>query len=86
LETLAKYNFRIVYQKGTKNAKADALSKCLDFISKEDKTKTLLKEGRDSLKYSSKVVVIYKVIEDPTIKQQIQNVYKGDAKAQMAKA
>jgi hypothetical protein len=85
-ETLAKYNFRIAYQKGTKNARADALSRRLDFISKEDKTKTLLREGSDSLEYSSKVVAIYKVIKDLTTKQQIRNVYKRDARVQIARA
>jgi Integrase zinc binding domain len=84
-ETLAKYNFRIAYKKGTKNAKADALSRRLDFIGKEDRTETLLKEGEDSLEYSSEIATIYKVIKDPTTKQRIWNVYKGDAKAQMAK-
>jgi hypothetical protein len=55
-------------------------------MSKEDRTKTLFKEGSDSLEYSSKVAAIYKVIEDLTTKQRIQNVYKRDAKAQIAKA
>jgi hypothetical protein len=31
-------------------------------------------------------VAIYKVIKDPTTKQQIQNVYKGDVKVQIARA
>jgi hypothetical protein len=85
-KTLTKYNFRIAYKKGTKNARADALSRRLDFISKKDKTETLLKEGEDSLEYNSKVAVVYKVIKDPTIEQRIRNVYKGDAKVKMAKA
>jgi hypothetical protein len=81
---LAKYNFRIAYRKGAKNARADALSKRLDFISKEDKTKTLLKEGEDGLEYSSEVAVVYEVIEDLAIEQRIRKVYKGDAKARIA--
>jgi hypothetical protein len=68
LETLAKYNFRIAYGKRTENARADALSRRLDFIRKEEKTKTLLKEGDDRLEYSNKIAVVYKVIEDLTIK------------------
>jgi Integrase zinc binding domain len=81
-----KYNFRIAYRKGTENAKADALSKRSDFIGKEDKQEILLKEGKDRLEYSSKVAVVYKVIKDLATKQQIRNVYKGDAKAKIAKA
>jgi hypothetical protein len=54
-------------------------------MNKEDKTKTLLKEGSDSLEYSSKVAAIYKVIKDLTTKQRIQNIYKGDAKVQIAR-
>ena len=84
METLAKYNFRIAYKKGTENARADALSRRLDFISKTDRREALLKEGENSLEYSSKIAIVYKVVEDPLIKQQIKNAYKGDAKAQRA--
>jgi hypothetical protein len=62
------------------------LSRRSNFISKEDQKKKLFKEVRDSLKYSSKVVVVYKIIKDCATKQQIQEVYKRDAKAKMAKA
>jgi hypothetical protein len=62
------------------------LSKRLDFIGKEDKTETLLKERKDSLKYNNEVAVIYKVIKDLTTKQRIRNIYERDAKAKMAKA
>jgi hypothetical protein len=61
------------------------LSKRLDFISKEDKTKTLLKKGEDGLEYSSKIAAVYKVIKDLAIKQRIRKAYKGDAKAKIAK-
>ena len=69
LKTLAKYNFRIAYKKGTENAKADALSRRSDFIGKTDKRKALLKERENSLEYSSKIAMVYKVVEDPLIKQ-----------------
>jgi hypothetical protein len=62
------------------------LSKKSDFISKEDKQKILFKEGEERLKYSNKVVVVYKVIKDLATKQQIRNAYKGDARAKIAKA
>jgi hypothetical protein len=55
-------------------------------MKKEDKTETLLKEGSDSLEYSSKVVAIYKVIKDLITKQRIQNVYKGNARVRIARA
>ena len=84
MKTLAKYNFRIAYKKGKENARADALSRRLDFISKTDKRKALLKEGKNSLEYSSEIAMVYKVVEDPLIKQRIKNVYKGDTRAQCA--
>jgi hypothetical protein len=61
------------------------LSKQLDFIGKEDKTETLFREGRDSLEYNREVVVIYKVIKDLATKKQIQEAYKGNARAYIAK-
>jgi hypothetical protein len=85
-KTFTKYNFRIAYKKEIKNAKANALSKRLDFISKEDKTKTLLKKGEDRLKYSKEVAVVYKVIEDLVAKQRIRNAYDKDVKVKIAKA
>jgi hypothetical protein len=84
-KTLAKYNFRIAYRKGTKNAKADALSRQLDFISKEDKTKTLFKKGKEGLEYSSEVAVVYKVIKDLAVEQRIHRAYKRDARVRIAK-
>jgi hypothetical protein len=48
---LAKYNFRITYRKGSKNARADALSQRTDYIGKTVKKETLLKEGDDYLEY-----------------------------------
>jgi Integrase zinc binding domain len=80
-----RHKFRIVYKERTKNTKADALSKRSNFISKKDKKETLLRLRKDSLKYSSKVAVVYKVIKDLAIKQQIQNIYKGDTKAKITK-
>jgi hypothetical protein len=61
------------------------LSKRSDFIRKEDKKEKLFKSRKDKLEYSSKVAVVYKVVKDLIIKQRIQNVYKGDAKARIAK-
>jgi hypothetical protein len=60
------------------------LSRQLDFIRKKDKTKTLLKEGKDSLKYSKEVAIVYEIVEDLAIKQKIKEVYKGDVKACIA--
>ena len=37
-ETLQEYNFKIVYRKGSQNGKADALSRCPEFIAKEGGT------------------------------------------------
>jgi hypothetical protein len=83
---LAKYNFKITYRKGTKNAKADAFSKRTDFIKKKDKTKTLLKERKKGLKYSNKVATIYEILKNLIIEQRIQDAYKGDTRAKIAKS
>jgi hypothetical protein len=83
-ETLARYNFQIAYRKGTENARADALSRRSDFISKTNKKKTLLKERENGLEYSSKIATVFEVVEDPTIKQRIKSAYKKDAKARRA--
>ena len=85
-ETLARYNFRIAYRKGTENARADALSRRSDFIGKVDRKETLLKEGENSLEYSGKIATVFEVIEDPTIEQRIKNAYTRDAGAQRALA
>ena len=53
-------------------------------MGKTERRKVLFKEGENSLDYSSKIAIVYKVVEDPLIKQQIKNVYKGDARAQRA--
>jgi hypothetical protein len=78
---LAKYNFRITYRKGTENAKANALSKRSDFISKTNRKEALLKEGDLRLKYSSKIAIVFKVVKDLTIKEQIKEAYYKDTSA-----
>ena len=55
-----------------------------DFISKTDKKEALLKEGENSLKYSSKIATVYKVIKDPAIEQQIKDTYLRDTRARKA--
>jgi hypothetical protein len=37
-ESLQEYNFKIVYRKGTENGKADALSRCPEFTTREGGT------------------------------------------------
>ena len=47
-ESLASYDFRITYREGSKNAKADALSRRPDYIEGElIKTPTMLRENAD---------------------------------------
>jgi RNase H-like domain found in reverse transcriptase/Reverse transcriptase (RNA-dependent DNA polymerase)/Integrase zinc binding domain/Chromo (CHRromatin Organisation MOdifier) domain/Retrotransposon gag protein len=84
-ETLAKYNFKITYRKGTENARADALSRRSDFMGKTDRKETLLKEGDGGLEYSGEIATIFEVVEDPTIEQRIKDAYPGDAGARRAK-
>jgi hypothetical protein len=57
-----------VYYKGTKNVKANALSKQADFIKKTKHKEVLFKKRANSLKYSSKIVIVLKVIKDIAIK------------------
>jgi hypothetical protein len=75
---LAKYNFKITYKKGTENAKADALSKRSNFISKTNRKETLFRKGDSSLEYNSKIATVFEVIKDLTIKQQIKDAYLRD--------
>jgi hypothetical protein len=84
-ETLAKYNFKITYRKGTENARADALSRRSDFMGKTDRKEILFKERDDSLEYSSKIAIVFEVVKDPTIKQRIKDAYLRDTGAQHAK-
>jgi hypothetical protein len=83
-ETLAKYNFRISYRKGTENARADALSRRTDFMGKTERKEALLKEGTDGLEYSGEIAMVYAVVEDPTIEQRIKDAYPGDSGARRA--
>ena len=53
VETLASYNFKITYQKGLENAKADALSRRANYM--EDKaieSNAILRETPDGLVYN----------------------------------
>jgi hypothetical protein len=54
------------------------LSRRSNFIRKTNQKETLLKEGDNSLKYSSKIITIFEVVKDLTIKQQIKNAYLRD--------
>jgi hypothetical protein len=83
-ETLARYNFRIAYRKGTENVKADALSRQADFMRKTEHKEALLKEGANSLEYSNKIAMVLEVIKDTAIEQQIREAYKEDIGAQRA--
>jgi hypothetical protein len=53
-------------------------------MGKVDKKEILLKEREKGLEYSSEIAIVFKVIKDPTIKQQIKAVYEGDTRAQHA--
>ena len=50
------------------NAKADALSRRSDFISKTKQREALFKKGDNSFKYNKEIVIAYKVIKNLTIK------------------
>jgi hypothetical protein len=52
-ETLATYNFRISYVKGTENARADALSRKPEYLNnKKHESRAILKQEEDSLVFN----------------------------------
>jgi hypothetical protein len=59
LEELLLYNFKIVYQKGSENSKANTLSQQTDYPGyKVEKEKAIFKQKEDSLVYNYKLATI----------------------------
>ena len=81
---MAKYNFRITYRRGSKNARADALSRRTDYIGKTVRKETLFREGDDYLEYQGEIAATLTVIEDDTIERKIKEAYPRDARATKA--
>ena len=65
-ETLASYNFIISYVKGTKNARADALSRKPEYhTNKTHESRAILREDGDSLVFNKpQLALIVKLVGD----------------------
>src|SRR5579871_4577319 len=81
-ETLGQYNFKIMYQKGSENARADALSRRIDY--QEDGPAPgyqILREEPDGYTYANpQVAAVYRVEPEPD--QAIVEAYKKDKMAE----
>jgi hypothetical protein len=77
-ETLGQYNFKITYQKGSDNARADALSRRPDY-QKDGPTSgyQILKAEKDGLTYANpQIAAVYRLADEPD--QVILEAYKND--------
>ena len=82
-ETLASYNFRISYVKGSENARADALSRKPEYLSnKTHESRAILKEENDSLVFNrQQIAATSTLVGDPWTKK-IKQQYSDDQLAQ----
>jgi hypothetical protein len=79
MEELSIYNFAILYRKGSKNAKADALSRREDYISKTVKRpKAILRQGKNGLKYNYEILATILVVENKELIKRIKGTYITD--------
>ena len=64
-ELLSTFNLYIAYQKGTKNARVDALSRRQDYTRKLiERLRAILKAGEKGLEYNYKLLAMILVVED----------------------
>ena len=77
-ETLAAYNFQIAYRKGSKNARADALSRRTDYVGpKQERPRAILKATEDGMEYNELLATI-SIVKDIDLEQRIKDAYKTD--------
>jgi transposase InsO family protein len=82
-ETLATYNFRISYVKGTENARADALSRKPEYLeNKTHESHAVLKQDGDSLVFNRKEIATMDINANDSWTQRIKNEYDKDTIAQ----
>jgi hypothetical protein len=68
----------ITYHKGSKNARADALSRRTDYISlKEERPRAILKKTDAGIQYNELLATIA-IMEDTELKQRLKNAYATD--------
>jgi hypothetical protein len=79
---LALYNFRILYVKGSENAKADALSRKPEYLSnKTHKSRAILRADGDSLVFNKQqLAVTTRLVGDPWT-DKIRSAYTDNAEA-----
>ena len=78
-EALSAYNFSIMYQKGSENARADALSQQQDYTGKPtEQPWAILKENQQGLEYNHKILVTIAMVENKELEEQIKSVYNKD--------
>jgi hypothetical protein len=68
----------ITYPKGSKNVRADALSRRTNYISlKEERPRVILKKTDVEIQYNELLAIIA-IIEDTELKQRLKNAYVTD--------
>ena len=79
-EALSAYNFKILYRKGSENARADALSRRADYLqNKKDISHAILKYGQEgNMEYNTQVLAATFTIENTVRVQQIKAAYEKD--------
>ena len=79
-ETLATYNFRISYVKGTENARADALSRKPEYLSnKTHESRAILRTDQDSLVFNGAQVAATSSLSEDQWTERIKEQYARDA-------
>jgi hypothetical protein len=69
----------ILYRKGSKNAKADVLSRREDYIGKTIKRpKAILRQGKNGLKYNYKILATILVVKNNKLIEKIRGTYIAD--------
>ena len=77
-ETLAAYNFVIIYRKGSENARADALSRRTDYVGpKQERPRAILKQTDAGLEYNELLATIA-IVEDTELAKRLKNAYATD--------
>jgi hypothetical protein len=83
-ELLSTYNFKILYVKGTDNARVDALSRKLEYLeNKTHPSHTILKEDEDGLVFNHKVIAATTITI--TRHKEFDKIYETDELAQSEK-
>lgn len=81
-ETLATFNFRISYVKGTENARADALSRKPEYLqNKTHESHAVLKQEGDSLVYGRQELAATIIRAADLFSKKIKQAYDKDATA-----